>query len=95
MPHSVRRKATILNEQGMHLRPLSLFVGISEKYPACELKVSYDGQSANGKSIVSMMMLQACKGAELELHATGEGAEELVTKLETLIRNKFNEESHA
>ncbi len=88
---TLRRKITITNELGLHLRPLAKFVGVSERFPGCELKVSHDGVSVNGKSIVGMMMLAAGKGSELELIATGEGAQALLDELESLARSNFGE----
>ena len=86
-----RRALKITNELGLHLRPLAKFVGVTERYPGCELKVSHDGITVDGKSIVGMMMLAAGKGSTLELIATGEGAEGLLNELEELARSNFGE----
>jgi len=86
-----QRTIVINNELGLHLRPLAKFVSISEKYPACELKVTHDGVSVNGKSIVGMMMLAAGKGSQLDLLATGAGADDMLDELEALAKANFDE----
>lgn len=86
-----RRTIVINNELGLHLRPLAKFVGISERFPGCELSVAHDGVSVNGKSIVGMMMLAAGKGSQLELTATGDGAEQMLDELEALAKANFGE----
>ena len=88
---SVTRRIEIVNELGLHLRPLAKFVAISERYPQCDLKVSHDGITVNGKSIVGMMMLAAGKGSQLDLIASGEGAEQMLEELAELARNHFGE----
>jgi len=89
--NSISRTILINNELGLHLRPLAKFVGISERYPRCELKVAHDGVSVNGKSIVGMMMLAAGKGSQLELIATGEDANRMLDELEALAKANFGE----
>lgn len=86
-----QRTILINNELGLHLRPLAKFVSISERFPACELKVTHDGVSVNGKSIVGMMMLAAGKGSQLVLAATGDGAQQMLDELEALAKANFGE----
>jgi phosphocarrier protein len=85
------RTIEIINELGLHLRPLAKFVAISERYTGCELKVSHDGITVNGKSIVGMMMLAAGKGSVLELIASGPNAEQMLDELAALAKDKFGE----
>ncbi len=89
--NAVRRTIVVANELGLHLRPLAKFVGISERYPECDLKVVHDGVKVDGKSIVGMMMLAAGKGSKLELIASGDGAEQMLDELEALALSNFGE----
>lgn len=82
--------ATIKNELGLHARAAAQFVQTAAKYQA-EITVSKDGEEVNGKSILSLMMLAAPIGSEIELKAEGDDARELLESLLQLIDNKFGE----
>ena len=84
------RQVSIVNDQGMHARPCHAFVSTALKFRS-SLQVILRGQKVNGKSILELMTLNAALGAELELRARGEDAEELLEALETLITKGFGE----
>jgi len=80
----------LVNEQGMHTRPAKLFVEMAVKFTS-EIEVTYDGLSANGKSIMGLLGLLAYRGCRLLISATGDDAKEAVTALAGLVRRGFNE----
>lgn len=80
----------LVNEQGMHTRPAKLFVETAVKYKS-EIEVSYDGLSANGKSIMGLLGLLAYRGCRLEITATGDDAKAAIEALAGLVRSGFNE----
>ncbi len=80
----------LVNEQGMHTRPAKLFVETAVRFTS-EIEVSYDGLSANGKSIMGLLGLLAYRGCRLSISATGEDAKEAVTALAALVGSGFNE----
>ena len=80
----------IVNELGMHARAAASFVKVANKYSS-EVTVEKDGVSANGKSIMGVMMLAASKGSKIKVTAEGEDAKESLEALEKLIKNKFGE----
>ncbi len=86
-----KRNLHVTNPLGLHLRPWAKFVAISEKYPNCDLKVTHDGVEADGKSIMSLLMLAAGHGSVIELAASGEGAVQMLDELEKLARSNFGE----
>ena len=57
-----------------------------------ELRISAGANDVNGKSILELMTLNACCGTELEIRATGEGAELVLDELEELVQGGFGEE---
>ena len=83
-------KVTIENAVGLHTRPASLFVQTAKQHKS-EIRVSYDGRSANAKSILSVLTLGASKGAELTVSAEGEDADEALAALHALISAGFGE----
>ncbi|MBX3730749.1 MAG: HPr family phosphocarrier protein [Candidatus Sumerlaeia bacterium] len=88
-------RVTITNRQGLHARPAAQFVRIAGQYPDCEVTVSREGMSVNGKSIMGMMMLAAGPGTELSIVAEGDGAEEICRSLKDLVSSGFGEERSA
>lgn len=77
---------------GIHLRPASSVVQVCNQYPDCEVEISKDGLTVNGKSIMSVIMLAAEKGSLLDIKVMGRDSEALLKELIHLIENKFGEE---
>jgi phosphocarrier protein HPr len=82
----------IRNVMGIHLRPASSIVQIANQYPDCELTITKNGQSINGKSIMSVIMLAAEQGSILKLETQGPDCEKLLAALVALIEAGFGEE---
>ena len=80
----------IKNELGLHARAAAQFVQTANKFSASVI-VSKDDEEVNGKSILSLMMLAAPIGSEIEITTEGEDAVELLCKLLELVDNKFGE----
>lgn len=89
----ITQKICLNNELGLHARAAAAFVKVAAKFTGCAITVKKDGDEVNGKSITSLIMLAAAKGASLEIKAVGEGASECITALKTLVDNNFGEES--
>lgn len=87
----IKEDVEIINELGMHARAAGAFVKTSEKFRS-EIKVSKDGMEVNGKSIMGLMMLAACKGSSISLTVCGDDEQEALNALKELIVNKFGEE---
>ena len=81
----------IQNERGLHARAAAQFVQLAAKFP-CEITVSKDTSSVNGKSVMGVLMLVAPKGTNVTVRATGEKAAEAVAALAKLIDDKFGED---
>ncbi len=81
---------TIINEKGLHARASAKFAEVCENSPA-RVRVSFDGMSADGASIMGLMMLGASKGSELVIEAEGDGADAVLQELSALINDYFGE----
>ncbi len=75
----------------MHARAAAAFVKVAEKFKA-EISLEYQGEIANGKSILGILTLACPYGGELTVKAKGVDALEALKALEELIENKFGEE---
>ena len=83
---------TIVNALGLHARAATKLVQLASKYP-CDVEVSRDGQVANGKSVMGVLLLCGSKGTVVEVSAKGERADECVKAIGELIANRFGESS--
>ncbi len=94
MPETGAAKATfeIVNELGLHARAATKLVQLASKYP-CEVEIENNGQKANAKSVMGVLLLCGGKGSRVELRAKGERAEECVAAIGTLIAERFGEPS--
>ncbi len=75
----------------MHARSASSFVRVVSAFESSVTVVSEHG-TADGRSIMSMMLLQAGKGTEIELKVEGEDEKDAFDAIEVLINDKFGEE---
>ncbi len=80
----------VVNKLGLHARAATKLVQLASKYP-CEIAVGREGQVANAKSVMGVLLLCGSKGSLLEIEATGDSAEEAVTELGRLIADRFGE----
>lgn len=82
----------IVNELGLHARAATKLVQLAAKFP-CDVEIARGSQTANGKSVMGVLLLCGSKGTEIEVRATGEKAQECVEAIGTLIADKFGEAS--
>ncbi len=81
----------IKNKFGLHARPSASFVQTASRFRS-EIKVEKDGQVADGKSILDLMMLAAAQGTHITVNANGEDAQEALEALGDLIEGRFGED---
>ena len=90
-PGAITRVMQIVNEKGLHARASAKFVQTVEKFDAT-VKVSRNGDSAGGDSIMGLMMLSAGIGTSITVTATGPEAQEAIAALDALVSSRFGEE---
>jgi phosphocarrier protein HPr len=81
----------IKNKFGLHARPSASFVQTASRFQS-DIKVEKDGQVADGKSILDLMMLAAAQGTQIKIRVDGEDAQEALKALEELIERQFGED---
>jgi phosphocarrier protein HPr len=81
----------IKNKFGLHARPSASFVQTASRFRS-DIKVEKDGQEADGKSILDLMMLAAAQGTHITIKAQGEDAREALLALGDLIDGRFGED---
>ncbi len=87
----VSQDVRIENRRGLHARASAKFVTLACGLPA-EIEVAKDGNAVCGTSIMGLMMLGAAKGDTIRISARGEGAEDALRQLVTLVEDRFGED---
>jgi phosphocarrier protein len=69
----VSKKLTLVNPQGFHMRPASLFASAMGKYSS-KVTIKFNGNEYNGKSLLNIMA--ACIRCSSEIELVCDGADE-------------------
>jgi phosphocarrier protein HPr len=74
------REVIVVNPQGLHARPADAFARLANQF-ASMIEVVKEGQRANGKSILDLLMLAAEEGTVLRIEARGDDADDAIEAL--------------
>ena len=85
------RDCVIRNHLGMHARAAAKFVHLATRFSA-QVRVSRDGRTMDGKSIMGILLLAAGAGANLVITADGSDETEAAEALCRLVESGFGEE---
>ena len=80
----------IVNELGLHARAATKLVQLASRFP-CEVEISRDGQAANAKSVMGVLLLCGAKGTTVDVRASGTRAAECISAIGELIASRFGE----
>jgi phosphocarrier protein HPr len=89
---SLERTLSIVNKRGLHARASAKFVHTVERFDA-DVRVSKDGMTVGGSSIMGLMMLAASPGCTIHVSVSGPDAEAALDALDDLVRDRFGEEA--
>src|ERR1700750_2808133 len=89
---ALAQQLTIVNRKGLHARASGRFGPTGECFEA-EVKVTRDGTTVSGGSIMGLMMLGAGPGSTILVQASGREAREALDAITTLVENGFDEDS--
>ncbi|WP_428033553.1 HPr family phosphocarrier protein [Amphritea sp.] len=87
----LEKQITIINKLGLHARAAAKLINVTSAFSS-DIKITKDGRTVDGKSIMSVMMLAASKGTELVITTSGEDEQQAIDAIELLINNRFDEE---
>ena len=85
-----KKEVVIGNKIGLHARPASVLINNAVQFDS-EMKMIYENQEANLKSIISLMSLAVGPGEEVTIKAEGEDEEAALNKVIEVIENQFKE----
>ena len=80
----------IINALGLHARAAAQLVQVANRYKS-EVTLMCEGQKANAKSIMGVLMLAAAQGMTVTVTCKGDDAEACLQDIQKLIANRFGE----
>ena len=81
---------TVVNRLGLHARAAAKFVNLAKTFEST-VTLAKGGEGVDGKSIMSVMLLAAPIGTELELTVSGADEQEAIAALAALVSDRFGE----
>lgn len=81
----------IKNTDGLHMRPAMQFVDIANQFD-CDITISNDKTSVDGKSIMQMSLLAATAGTKLTIKTQGSDAKKAIDALKRLVETEMFDE---
>jgi phosphocarrier protein HPr len=91
MATTATREVEIVNRKGLHARASAMLMGAVAQMDGVRVSVTKDGTSADGGSILDLMMLGAGLGSTIILTVEGEEAEARLDTLVEMVANGFGE----
>lgn len=84
-------EVTVPNRAGLHARPATKIVQITNNYP-CSTEIVYKGEKANAKSIMGIIALGILYNEKVTLITDGPEEETAMSELVELFSNGFHDE---
>ena len=86
----VSQKVTIINAQGMHMRPAMEFAQAMSLFES-DVYLKYNGADFNGKSVINIMAGGMKCGSEIEVVCSGLDEKAALEKAIEMIQSGFGE----
>jgi phosphocarrier protein HPr len=86
----IKKNLLIINKLGLHARAATKLAKLAGQFP-CTIRVSNGKSTVDGKSVMSLMLLAASRGTEIEVRTDGDDEQAAMTAIEELITNRFDE----
>jgi phosphocarrier protein HPr len=88
-----QRTVTIGSRVGLHARPASLFVQAAARQPVAVKIAKPGGDPVDARSILLVLGLDARGGDNVVLSADGDGADQVLDELSTLLASDLDSEA--
>ncbi len=82
---------TVPNRAGLHARAAAKLVATAASFQS-RIELSNGEKTVDGKSILSLMLLAAPQGCELELRLDGADEQDALLAIMTLLEERFGED---
>lgn len=82
---------TITNKLGLHARAAALFASTAARFSSSIKAGVKNNKMVDAKSVMSLMLLAASQGSQLQLDISGDDQEAAMQAITDLIANRFGE----
>lgn len=86
----VSKKVTLVNAQGFHMRPATVFAQAMSKY-ASDVTIKFNGADYNAKSLINIIAACIKCGSEIEIVADGADENEALAEAVSMIESGLGE----
>lgn len=86
----IKKKVFVKNKLGLHARASNKLVELTTKFSS-DIFIEYNDKKVDAKSIMSILLLAASRGSELNLIIDGDDEKEASYLIEQLFNNYFEE----
>lgn len=87
----VTKKVTVVNEQGLHMRPAGMLSKVVKEHSDCEVTLNANGKSVKAKSPMQIMSACMKKGCEVEIVCDGNDEQAVLDEIAAMFENGFGE----
>ncbi|MEC7290831.1 MAG: HPr family phosphocarrier protein [Pseudomonadota bacterium] len=84
------RDVEIVNRKGLHARASAKLAELALNLPTI-VTISFEGESADARSIMDLLCLGAGIGSTVQISAEGSGADAALAQVEALFKDGFGE----
>ena len=88
----IEREMEIVNRLGLHARAAAKLVHLAGRFK-CRVTLSKDGEEADAKSILGILLMAAAQGTRIVVRSEGPDEDEAMAAIAGLIADRFDEES--
>ena len=81
----------IINKRGLHARAAAKLATLAAQF-GCRSQVRTSGSWVDAKSVMSLMLLAATQGTNLEVSTDGDDEAQAMDAIKALINNRFEED---
>ena len=86
----IEQSVTLINKLGLHARAANKLLDTTCRFQS-SIRLNFNGKEADGKSIMSVMLLAAPVGSEIILTINGDDESDMLEAIIQLINNRFDE----
>lgn len=87
----VTKTVTVVNEQGLHMRPAGVLAKLVKEYPDCEVTLGANGKVVKAKAPMQVMSACIKKGCEVEISCDGANEQSVLDEIAALFADGFGE----
>ena len=87
----VSKVVTVVNAEGMHMRPAGMIAKAVKNHPDSEVIMKANGKDIKAKAVMQIMAAGIKKGAEVELVVTGGDEQAVLDEFVKMFEDGFGE----